>query len=345
MSPSNANTVTRRLPNAYNFTILNKPFNQREAPLSKNPGEQPSVGSVVSAIAILRHLGDQPDRTGVNAIARAVNIGPSSCFNLLKTLVREEMVDFDPETKSYTLGSGLGMLAQKAIGPHNVFPIVSYLLEDLAMQYGVTMTLWRITPSQRMVLLGGAESPSAVRIHLAIGQRLPFLLGAAGRCVAACLNLPAAELAAQFVKLRWQNPPSFATYQSEVIEAKARGWSIDVGNVMNGLTVIAAVVVDTEGKPSYVVSAATFQGQLARETIIELGEAVRSAALDVGEQLSKRFKGLNAPSVVPAAEKEVVRPGASRPDVTALAKRSGRSSGTKKYKQGRTADSSDGIKT
>ena len=279
--------------------------------MPKIPNEEPSVGSVVSAIAILRHLGDQPDRRGVNAIARAVNIGPSSCFNLLKTLAREEMVDFDPTTKSYTLGAGLGLLAQKAIGPHNVFPIVSYLLEDLATQYGATMTFWRITPSERMVLLGGAESPSAVRIQMAIGQRLPFLLGAAGRCVAAYLNLPGAELAARFVKLRWQNPPSFATYQSEIIEAKARGWSIDVGNSMNGITIVAAVVVDAEDKPIYVVSAATFQGQLAWETLVELGEAVKSAASNIGEQLSKRFKGLNPPSAMPAAGKEATGAGAS----------------------------------
>ena len=73
---------------------------------------------------------------------------------------------------------------------------------------------------------------------------------------------------------------------------------------MNGITIVAAVVVDAEGKPIYVVSAATFQGQLAWETLVEMGEAVRSAASDIGEQLSKRFKGWHPHPAVPAAEKE-----------------------------------------
>ena len=65
----------------------------------KAPAEEPVVGSIVKTIAILRHLADEPDRRGVNAIARAVSLSPSSCFNILKTLAREGFVEFGASGK------------------------------------------------------------------------------------------------------------------------------------------------------------------------------------------------------------------------------------------------------
>ena len=49
-----------------------------------------TVGSVVQALAILRHLSEASKPLGVTAVARALGISPSSCFNLLKTLVAED---------------------------------------------------------------------------------------------------------------------------------------------------------------------------------------------------------------------------------------------------------------
>jgi DNA-binding IclR family transcriptional regulator len=56
--------------------------------MPKDVTAEPVVGSVVKALAILRHLAEGPDRCGVNAIAMAVSLNPSSCFNIVKTLVR-----------------------------------------------------------------------------------------------------------------------------------------------------------------------------------------------------------------------------------------------------------------
>src|SRR3546814_19709317 len=42
---------------------------------------------------------------GVNAIARATNLSPSTCFGILKTLVGEEFAEFDPGSKHYRLGT------------------------------------------------------------------------------------------------------------------------------------------------------------------------------------------------------------------------------------------------
>ena len=63
--------------------------------------ESSMVPAVSRAAAILRLLGRTAEPQGVQAIARSLNIIPSTCLHILRTLVIEELVAFDPNTKLY----------------------------------------------------------------------------------------------------------------------------------------------------------------------------------------------------------------------------------------------------
>jgi DNA-binding IclR family transcriptional regulator len=254
-------------------------------PVTKAPADEPVVGSVVKALSILRHLADEPGGRGVNAIARSVSLSPSSCFNILKTLVREGFVDFDQQTKNYTIGQGLGLLAHRALGPQNVYPLCSPLLEDSARRYQATMGMLRLDASDHLILLGFVESVSAIRIQMTVGQRLPFLLGADGRCVAAALNLSPTAIEAGLRKLRWQSPPTLEKYLEDVTETKARGWAIDDGNVVTAITTVAAPVVDRDGILRYTVGATVFRRQHTEATLAKIGESLKSTAADIVKTL------------------------------------------------------------
>src|SRR3546814_1822672 len=69
------------------------------------------VAAVVNAVTILRHLAAHPGQ-GVNAIARATGLSPSTCFGILKTLVDEHFVELDPDSKFYRLGAAPARLFQ-----------------------------------------------------------------------------------------------------------------------------------------------------------------------------------------------------------------------------------------
>src|SRR3546814_13853553 len=64
-----------------------------------------------------------------------------------------------------------------------------------------------------------------------------------GRCIAAAQHASPDELRRSISGLRWQAPPSFEDYASSVEQAK-RGWAIDEGNYIKGVTTIAAAIVD-----------------------------------------------------------------------------------------------------
>ena len=50
------------------------------------------VPAVTRAVAILRLLGRNEESLGVNAIARALRLIPSTCLHILRVLVAEELV-------------------------------------------------------------------------------------------------------------------------------------------------------------------------------------------------------------------------------------------------------------
>ena len=64
--------------------------------------------AVTRAVAILRALGQSPEPLGVNAIANQLGLIPSTCLHILRVLVAEELVAFDPDNKKYTLTRACG---------------------------------------------------------------------------------------------------------------------------------------------------------------------------------------------------------------------------------------------
>lgn len=245
---------------------------EKEAP-------QRRVGSVRDAIAILRHLESlEGAAAGVNRIARALDIGPSSCFNLLKTLVDEHFVDFDQTTKLYSLGPGAIALGRRALDPSGAFALIRQRLEAFSDRHQATTGLWRTRRGDQFILVGFAESAAAFRIHLSVGQRLPNATGAGGRCVMAFSQLDDAAIRRRFNTVKWGSTPDFDTYLAEVKETRSTHWAIDVGHFLRGVTTIAAPSLNANGTPEFVVAATVFTGQYPRDRLEAIAKDVRAQA-------------------------------------------------------------------
>lgn len=252
------------------------------APFDPSLTRQP-VGSVVQAIAILRHLGSLSRGEGVTAIARAVQIGPSSCFNVLKTLVGEDLVTFDDDDKTYTLGLGTIDIARRALGRDAIVQAAEAAMRALAMRHDAAVALWRLAPRERLVLVALSESDAATRIHMVVGQRQPAAAGATGRAVIAARGPDDAAIIAAHADLRWQNAPKPAEYLAQVRAAQAAGWALDIDQINRGISTVAAVIADAEGMPRFVLSASMFTGRDSVDALATVGAETRAAAIAVGQ--------------------------------------------------------------
>lgn len=257
--------------------------------------DRPLVTSVIQAVAVLRHLAGLDRGRGVSAIAAAVGISPSSCFNILKTLVAEDLATFDPGSKSYTLGLGVFDLARSAAQRDGVIRAAELPMAALVDCYDAAVGLWRITGRERLLLIHLAESEAATRIHLSIGQRLPLAAGAMGRCVAAAQALAPDEIARRFAQVRWAQPPSLDSYLAQVRAAARQGYSTDIDQLLPGLSSVAAAIPDAAGTVRFCLSVTMFTGQYKADTIRAIGGHVRENAAAISARCYGEAAGRSRP--------------------------------------------------
>lgn len=244
-------------------------------------GEKPSkatsptvktvVKPVANAIGILRYLGEVGAPSTVTQIARHLNINTSTCFNILRTLVGEGVVDFNARAKSYSVGLGMLKLVKNVYAEDQHVAAAAPLLRELAEELDITLCLWR-RESDRITLVAVEHNSGDLRVHIRMGQRLPMLIGSTGRALAMHTGASKSELRAQFKLLRWSRSLPFETYWREANEADKRGWAVDDGYFSVGILTVAALVFDSTGYPAYSLVAATFRGQHNERGIARIGQ-------------------------------------------------------------------------
>lgn len=252
------------------------------------------VGAVVSALEILRYLGAQRSPVSSTQVARRLKLNPSTCFNILKTLVAERMVQFDEVGKTYRLGVGMVELAGNALEQVGSLRQIHPELERLAAAWQISMTAWLRVSDTRVMLIDRAEASSSIQIQMRIGHRLPLLVGALGRCMAAHCQLPDAELERRYAETRQDHPIPFEQFMKEAVEARKAGFAIDRDGFKRGITTVSSVVIDANGEPFLAISAIGLTAQVAEETIRALGADLR----DTAERLSASLAGMSM-GVVP----------------------------------------------
>lgn len=248
------------------------------------------VGALTAGLKVLRHLARTDAPVGVSQLARDLGLNASTCFNLLKTLVHEGLVEFDTAGKTYRIGLGLVEMARGALDHSSYIRIVRPHLDAIAARHGVTASVWQRAGADRVVMLDRADFDSPITLHMSIGQRLPMYVAALGRCMAAHSGLSPAELRARFDELRWQDPPSFETYRDEVEQARRRGYAVDVGRFVRGVTTASAAVQDERGIAKLAISAVGFSAQFRAGELKSLCEDLRDRARQISRIIAGGFR-------------------------------------------------------
>jgi DNA-binding IclR family transcriptional regulator len=251
-------------------------------PIAAKASKAPAIAR---AAAVLRLLGRSDAPLGVQTIARELGLVPSTCLYVLRALTEEGLVAFDANTKRYSLDAGVLTLARQWLRRDRFADLAQPVLDRLANGFGLTMLGVQIFGLDRIVAIAMSQSNQNFQLSTQVGSRFPALISATGRLIAAYGGYPAAELEARFAKLRWEEPPAFADWLTQIAETRAQGFAVDNGNYIAGVTVVAAPVWRTPGRPTHALVAIGIGGALRGERLAELGPALVSAARGLTEQL------------------------------------------------------------
>ncbi len=241
--------------------------------------------AVSRAVAILRLLGRSSEPLGVQGIARTLKIVPSTCLHILRTLVAEELVSVDPETKLYALNAGVLLLARQWLSQDRFGAVAQSSLDRIARQYGVTAIGVQVAGLEHMIVVAMARSETMIQLHAQIGSRFPATISASGRCIAAFGGYTRDELHRRFKRLRWDHAPSLGEWETQVEQTRVSGYALDRGNYMAGITVVAAPVFGISGELSHCLVVVGISGQLQDAALGAIGNDLRDAAAQISRQL------------------------------------------------------------
>lgn len=235
------------------------------------------VRSVSQAFGILRLLSSHPAGLTLSAIARELDLSPSSCLNLLRTLVGEGMAERAGAEKLYRATAGWDRLDFARGAIERIIAAARPGMRTFAQTHETTVGLWHAVSAERLELVALAESGAATSIHMVIGQRQPIGGGSTGRALAASEGLSSAELRRRYEAVRWDGALSFAEYASQVERAAALGYAIDDGLGHAGITSLGCRLAAT-GRTRFCISASIFANSRDAAGLARLGEALRKLA-------------------------------------------------------------------
>lgn len=241
--------------------------------------------AISRAAAVLRLLGRSEGPIGVHAIARELGLVPSTCLHVLRALVAEELVAFDPDTKRYSLDAGVLTLARHWLRRNRFTDVAQPILDQIARLHGVTALGVRVVGIDHIIVVALSQSGQRLQLSTQIGSRFPALISATGRCIAAFGGHDEAEIEKRFNTLRWDDPPSYAQWQREVAETFERGFAVDDGNYIAGVTVVAAPVREAGNRFTHAIVAIGIGNAIRRAD----PDALFRAMLDGAGTLSKQL--------------------------------------------------------
>src|SRR5690554_4672475 len=115
---------------------MNTPNSAPPAPRA-DPRIRP-VPAVTRAVAILRLLARARQPMNVKSISDELQLVPSTCLHILRALVAERLLSFEPASKRYKLGAGILALARGVIENDTFAQAAQPMLDEIARKWKVT---------------------------------------------------------------------------------------------------------------------------------------------------------------------------------------------------------------
>lgn len=236
------------------------------------------VNAIVQGHAVLSHLATQQTAQGVVAIANDVGLSPSSCFNVLKTLVDLDLASFDTKTKTYELGAKIFELARAGTVNNPIQTKMQPVLRILAERHNATACLWEIVEERRAVLIGSCEKSSGTSLKLEMGHRQPIAAGSVGRAVMSTWYKDNTKIRRFFDEVKWEGDLSFDAYLADLKAAAKKGYAIDQDKMGLGVTTVSAAFTRDITRKRHCLTVMVLSGSRNRNAINTIGRDVKNAA-------------------------------------------------------------------
>ena len=214
--------------------------------------ERAGIQSVEVGYALLDVLSKAPGPLMLRDLAAAAGMSAAKAHRYLVSFQRLRLVVQDTGSTRYDLGPAALKLGLASLSRLDAVKLARERITALMEQIGHTLAL-AVWGNQGPTIVHWEESPQAVTVNLRLGDVMPLLSSATGRCFAAYLSRDAIapllkqEIARAQKQRRSDVPASLAEARALLDEVRQRGAARVVDTLLPGIVGFCAPVFDSDG--------------------------------------------------------------------------------------------------
>jgi DNA-binding IclR family transcriptional regulator len=214
--------------------------------------ERAGIQSVEVGFALLEVLSKAPGPLMLRDLAAAAGMSAAKAHRYLVSFQRLELVAQDVTSTRYDLGPAALKLGLASLSRLDAVKLARERVAVLMEQIGHTLAL-AVWGNHGPTIVHWEESPQAVTVNLRLGDVMPLLTSATGRCFAAYVSREAItpllkdEIARAQKQGRTDVPTTLAQARTLLDEVRQRGVSRVVDTLLPGIVGFCAPVFDSDG--------------------------------------------------------------------------------------------------
>jgi DNA-binding IclR family transcriptional regulator len=214
--------------------------------------ERAGIQSVEVGFGLLEVLGQAPGPLMLRDLAKAAGMSAAKAHRYLVSFQRLQLVVQDAASTRYDLGPAALKLGLASLERLDAVKLARERVARLMEQIGHTLAL-AVWGNHGPTIVHWEESPQAVTVNLRLGDVMPLLSSATGRCFAAYAPKEAIapmlkdEMARAQKQGRADVPTSMAEVRAVLDEVRERGVARVMDTLLPGIVGLCAPVFDSDG--------------------------------------------------------------------------------------------------
>jgi len=214
--------------------------------------ERAGIQSVEVGFGLLEVLSKAPGALMLRDLAAAAGMSAAKAHRYLVSFQRLALVVQDASSTRYDLGPAALKLGLASLSRLDAVKLARERIAGLMEQVGHTLAL-AVWGNHGPTIVHWEESPQAVTVNLRLGDVMPLLSSATGRCFAAYLSKEAItpllkeEIARGQKQGRNDVPASLAQARTLLDEVRQRGAARVVDTLLPGIAGFCVPVFDSDG--------------------------------------------------------------------------------------------------
>jgi len=251
--------------------------------------------TVEKALKLLNFFTEHQPEHGLSDLARLSGIDKATVLRMLGDMDASGLVEQDPQSKKWRLGTGILRLARLREAAFPVTRVLTPILEHLASVTGETAHA-SLLSGRVLGSVAAVESSRSNRVIMDAGQFLPLHATASGIAFTAFATPDVREraLADELAAVTPNTPTTRDAFERLVLTAQDRGYAISDQALEAEVTGIAAPLFGPDGFSCGALSVASPSSRMTNEHIksivAALAPAARQATLGLGGRVPAHHK-------------------------------------------------------